>query len=427
MKKMRFVKQLSALLLVCALLASLWTPAALAEWNGTRQEALNGVVRIGVMSDSTIGWGSGFGVGKAGEPTQYFVTNRHVVVDEETGEIMPEVYLLLEDGAQTLLYSDELVITDVEMDSRSCVRCTVLYPHRGDPADPDIAILKAERVVTERVALPLKSGFLCEQGDTVYAMGYPGSADDVTIDATMNARGEILVPVAASTSSVIVTNGVISRTFESSLSSNGTTTFLHTAQTNHGNSGGPLVTEDGCVVAIHTWGSHESDGYSEYHGAPYIDYAMQKLDSLGISYDTNETIGKKSAPAAVIAALAIAVAAIAIIAVLLLTKRGGSTEYRIQGVSGEYAGRRFPIKGVVRLGRSGGHGSLRFSNPRISSLHCQLVQKGMELYLMDCRSSNGTFLNGVRIAPDQPVRVKPGDSFCLASVREAFVIDVSHH
>lgn len=56
------------------------------------------------------------------------------------------------------------------------VRCEVL----GNPVQyPDFAILKSERVVIERVALPLLSVENVEPLEPVFALGYPGTADSL--------------------------------------------------------------------------------------------------------------------------------------------------------------------------------------------------------------------------------------------------------
>ena len=41
-------------------------------------------------------------------------------------------------------------------------------------------------------------------------------------------------------------------------------------------------------------------------------------------------------------------------------------------------------------------------NPRISSKHCKLVREGETIYLVDT-STNGTVVNGARVAKDSKV------------------------
>lgn len=47
------------------------------------------------------------------------------------------------------------------------------------------------------------------------------------------------------------------------------------------------------------------------------------------------------------------------------------------------------------------------ADPRISKLHCAIIQKDMKLYLKDMGSRNGTYLNGKRIS--QPVLLQRED------------------
>ena len=50
----------------------------------------------------------------------------------------------------------------------------------------------------------------------------------------------------------------------------------------------------------------------------------------------------------------------------------------------------------------------------ISRRHCQVHLKNRKLYLVDCNSSNGTFLNGQRIPPQRYVPIKKGARIELA-------------
>ncbi len=407
------------------------------------RDVKRGVVRVwasqwAIDDDDLESWGtgSGFGVGKVGEATQYFVTNRHVVVDDD-GRVEPFVYLLLDDDSFSVIYEGRS--GRVETNPAHVVRCEVLYPHDGDPESPDLAILRAERLVTERIAVPLKSGFDMEIGDQVFTMGYPGSADDILLEET-DERVKDVTP--ASIKALTVADGIISRVLEFP-SENFTTAFQHTAPINHGNSGGPLVTADGYVIGLNTWGwNYHTDTQvypiSEYQLSFFVDYAMQKLDELGLSYDKYPGWKGSSAPnPMLIGGVAVGAAAIVLLAVLLKKKAGGKTAggakkgaaYRLQGIGGTYAGKRFPLEGTVRLGRDPGRADLVYpkSAASVSGLHCQLDLRGGEPYLQDCGSTNGTFLNGRRLAAGQAVKLRQGDKFYLAQESESFLIDISRH
>ena len=53
------------------------------------------------------------------------------------------------------------------------------------------------------------------------------------------------------------------------------------------------------------------------------------------------------------------------------------------------------------------------ADAQISRLHCTLIKRGGEFYLVDA-SQNGTTLNGRRLARGQHERLADGDEFVLA-------------
>ena len=78
---------------------------------------------------------------------------------------------------------------------------------------------------------------------------------------------------------ITITMGAVSNPSFTDLE--GRVTVLTDAVTNPGNSGGPMVDEHGQVVGVNTWGA---DG--NVNGAVSIDYVIDALYSLGISYDS---------------------------------------------------------------------------------------------------------------------------------------------
>ena len=193
-KSLRFV----ASLLLALFIATLTMPLCMAdsgktsenEWDIT--EVKKGVVRIFYadnLNDPSVSWtGSGFGVGTVGEDTDIFVTNRHVVFDDETGKIVDKVYILLDNDAVKYVETD----TDayIEVNQKHLVACKVLFPTDMDPEYPDYAIIQAEEKIEGRVALPLLWADEVKDGTSVWAVGYPGSGDyvrniEITDDKTI--------------------------------------------------------------------------------------------------------------------------------------------------------------------------------------------------------------------------------------------------
>lgn len=459
--------------LMAALLIFLMTGTAFASGTAAA-ESRNGVVRVvapyevdlyepnsGAYVGTLSGYsrGSAFGVGSAGEETDVFVTNRHVVTEEDglityDGAVcyakytITGYYILLDDYA----YNTE----SFTIDTSRAIPCTVIY--LGESDDADVAVLRAAEKVPDRVALALQNDEdSLSVGDTVSALGFPASSDNATSEGYM----------LATVDDVTVTSGVVSRFFESvsvTASSEGLTGRLiqSTASTNSGNSGGPLIDEDGAVVGINTYTFHGgSDTITNAYYALRIQYAKSALDSLGIKYDVY-TPGPNTILIAAAAVIAVLVAAAVVVLVTRKKKQGterkaaaktaqpasgpeeaapvmaqanhsnagaGSNDsgYRIQGVSGALEGKRFRInkQEAVILGRSPEQCGVVFpaNTPGVSGRHCAVWSENNCVYIKDLGSSHGTFLApGRRLAAEQAVQILPGEVFFLGSQEQSFVI-----
>lgn len=414
-----------------------WLILLLAAWTGipllcqasaiaSKEDACGGVVRIFTIDSAGNAYtGSGFGVGTAGQPTDIFVTNRHVVTDEQ-GNLMQKVYILLSNDA----------VTGNGYDPGQMIECEVLYTTGGYP---DVAVIQAERPVEGHIALPLMHAEDARRGDPIYTLGFPASADDVN-------AGYLYAEIA----DVDMDGGVISKFFE--LEAAGSTMAIqHHAHINHGNSGGPLITEDGCVIGINTYFYGEQ--VMEYSVSIYVDYAMVGLDSLGISYDVHvpgESSGDAGSLGGIPVLAAVIVLAALAVALLLAQRRkkesrktpprtaeepamagAGSQSLqtadsgiRLQGTVGYFSGRRFAINGRIRIGRDPARNDLVYSSKSqgISGVHCEIHLSEGKLYLCDVGSTYGTFLNGRKIPARQMLPLRPGDSFSLGSPQEVFTI-----
>lgn len=426
--------------LMCLFLALLMLALPLSGCgsNGGRMAAdsRSGVVRIlALLPDLTTGevyyaTGSAFGVGKAGEPTDVFVTNTHVVQDvfyTESGATVDapavSVWILKNDMAWNPVTG---------LDTSQAIPCTVLYASSG--MYPDYAVLRAGEAPEGRVALPLLADDAdVAVGDSVYALGYPGSSDETE-------EGSYGSSLVADVEDVTVTSGVVSRFSEGSSLGN-TRLIQHDAQINHGNSGGPLIDESGAVIGINTYGigGDASTGDVNSYYSVRISYVRDKLDELGISYDV---AGGGSAWVFIVIGLVIVLAAAAFVfwkkglirfALPKLPKRKGKAsgmgldELRIQCVSGAFAGKRFALSPQVRMGRDPTKNDLVFPDGTqgVSGVHCVLIYDSAagSLYIKDLGSTFGTFVNGgKRLAPSQAMPLNVGDRFSLGSERESFMV-----
>lgn len=265
-------------------------------------DARKGVVRILSIDDenspSSFSTGSGFGVGIEGEETAIFLTNRHVVMNEATGDLFSHIYIMLDDSAlkQTFTsfgdFKNEALgkAFKLEINRNHLVECEVLYPTDSDPEFPDMAVLRAARKIENRVALPLLSAGNIEDTSDVWTIGFPGSAD--LIYSLSSDGSEMSYPASPESAQL----------FKGTISSRGalkrlgdTRAFTHNAQIDHGNSGGPLVEENGRVVGINTYGFGSLDSSSvAYYVSIYIDYAVDKLKELNIPFNvTREEADEK--------------------------------------------------------------------------------------------------------------------------------------
>ena len=446
MKKRLFASSLTVCILLCCILTALPAHAVGSDGESAVSSARNGVVRIlAALPDGSANLGSGFAVGQAGEPSAVFVTNKHVV------ENSTAVYLLLDDRWSETEDGSALNMEYV-------VRCDVVY----EPETyPDYAILLADRIVTERVALPLMPAALAEPGETIYAIGFPSVSDQVTVNYTANVD------------TVTVTAGTISRLAH--MTETDTDVIQIDANINHGNSGGPLITEEGYVIGLNTYGYGDNINL-----AVQSDYVISRLNDLvdiGTLYEFEYTlITDRSEGSGMMTTVLICVgllAAAVVVAVLILRRNrkpataagyqkdssgGGSNnsswkkddhsstfpktgqvdeigetqpaepqeELRIVGVNGHFAGRRFALTGTLRLGRLPDQNDLVFpaDTTGVSGVHCVVRLTSGGATLTDLGSSFGTFLNGQnKIPPQQPTALKLGDTFALGSQRQTFRLE----
>lgn len=420
-------------------------------------DAKNGVVVVTeyVALDGKVegAWhGSGFFVGKEGEDPQYLITNHHVIADYlyygagQNATFIDENSLTIEaDGTvHSTTYAVKSYVR-VYYDSDDYVEAYVV----GYNEVADVAVLRLEEPTTKRRALQLCSPTGDMVGSNVYAIGFPGIADNNIVDAVTSWGLKDLT----------YTSGVISRL--TTTSGTGVRNIQVDVTIAHGNSGGPVVNENGSAVGICTWGVRNEDA-EEATYAVNIDEVITLLNLYDVPYTMeSESSAKGIKPNIGIVAGAVVLLIIIVVIVCLLKnkKKSSSSEYaensagattvpemsapapapasrssnsddsgyRLQGLSGVLEGRRFMIRknSPLTIGRNSEICNVVFpaATAGISGKHCQVWYDGGKIWIKDLGSSHGTFLTaGERLSAGQAVQIKPGERFSLGSGAESFVL-----
>lgn len=229
---------------------------------------------FGTITDQDYSLGSGFFIGTQKEQPTDIVTNHHVVADyikTSNGQDIYE-YHQASDGSISIY---TIRATDTEMrvyyDQNDYDTAQVVC--YGDQNKVDLAVLRLSSPTEKRHALTLMDTGSDMVGETVYTVGFPANADNEYTGASKFGVEDTTVH-----------KGVISK-FVANVG--GVKRISIDATVQHGNSGGPLVTEDGYVIGVNTnvWSQSPFEHQIE---ADY--YALDSaeltgfLNSNGIAY-----------------------------------------------------------------------------------------------------------------------------------------------
>lgn len=432
-KKSSGKQVVAILLLVIGLAAGVFGVLGLVGGGGMDPyEARNGVVYVQAVAyddkgSSLISSGTGWAIGKPGEPVEYIVTNGHVV---EAGYMYPKQYANITGGINIYFSAAE----------NDYVAGQVVY--YSAPTEKDIAIIKLPSATDKRTALSIRNSSEVEVGETVYALGYPGTAkvgqDFKTYDQD----------------DITLTRGVISKKMTPNFSTY--SAFQMDTYISGGNSGGPLVDENGFVVGINSAGIEASGIDIGMNYAIVTDELTKILDSERIEYTLAGGGLSWTQPWFAYVFLPIGVLALIGGIILLVTSqkggqgapapagaaagmgsgkapaRGGRgpVEKRavLRGVTGKYSGQSFDLlKGKVVIGRDPATCNIVFdkNTPGISGRHCQVVYDPNEdcFIITDLGSSYGTFLgNGKKLTANVAEKLSTGDTFYLCDNANRFVV-----
>lgn len=391
------------------------------------------------LGDTQYSSGSGFFVGKSGENPQYIVTNHHVVSD----------YIDANEGDKFISYAGSYDGVALYIAATSC-EMRIYYNENdydiayvdcyGDMEKVDLAVLRLRNATDKRQPLKISDVDDSMVGDTVYTVGYPGNADNYFTGASKYSAEDATVH-KGSIGRIAVNEG------------KGVERISTDATIQHGNSGGPLINEDGFVVGVNT-NVYSTSPFSNQIEADYYAISsnelMRFLDKNNISYEVAGSNSGAGTVVVIIVIVVVVVAAAAVLVLLMMKKKkaapaaqGAQAQGAVQAQAGyqqaaaqnqaasgrplvrsmapQHGGAAVYIgQSPVVIGRNPSSCQLVFQvgSEGVSSVHCSVSfdPASGAFVLTDLGSSYGTFLmNGQRLTPNAPVMLNPGDSFIVGA------------
>lgn len=311
--------------------------------------------------------------------------------------------------------------------------------HIDVPAWKDLAILEfARSLKREPVTFAATEA---KVGQTVYALGFPEAAEE-------GMRG-----------SMTVTSGIISD--DTSISDEGLHYYQVSAALNPGNSGGPLVDDDGhllglvrlkSLVTVPTVDEKGEVTFRRVSSGEGIGWAIRASELLPelrrLQIDVGEPSVLEVNPVRrllrrhpTIFPLSVGAFIFSSVALTLVfirrrdkpktvSKAPAEVKKRtfLAGVSGHLKGQTFDVDGTsVALGRDPKECQVIFP-PDMTSIgrkHCTVRydKASQSFFLEDCGSRNGTFLStGEKLRAGEPRRLRSGDKFYLSDPTTMFEV-----
>lgn len=415
------------------------------------------------LERSIISQGTGFAVGKEGEPVKYFVTCAHIVLDEsaDAGSVLGTNIAAGQRANEVRIYyswaEDDYVRAQI----------------RAVDEVKDLCVLEISNPTEKRIPLKVRESDTMDELDKYAALGFP-DISTAFIDSTA---------INFDIGDISMQQGNISG---KSTNDDHTDVYrLNGMNLASGNSGGPVVNSNGEVVGVASYSVSRADGDTNDY-AIVIDQlsgllstsnydivtgsaseaqttannnntqteATQETTTKKETTTQKETTAERETTAATTAAntsnsdgngntiLIIVIAAAAVIIVVavvivIVSKKNSAPAASapayapaaprngiILGVKGVMTGRSFPVNGSALMGRQP-QCTVRIPDGTkgVSGIHCEIRKTAGGYEIVDRGSSCGTFLgNGQKLVPDVPVALEDGMYFYLGSPEQLFQI-----
>ena len=294
----------------------------------------------------------------------------------------------------------------------------------------DWAVLRLEKPLEDIHALKVGTSADLVVNQNVWALGFP-------------AKLESSISQTYTKNDVIVTNGIINKT-DYSFDLINANFIMHSATLAGGNSGGPLINENGHIVGVNVMVTSLDYGSAEYSYATPIDSVTNITSKLGLGLlSADQTV---DFPIWIVIAIVAAVLVIAGLVVVIIViamggkkkeaaaaaaaaaeaaKKAAATVPHLVIQTGRLAGRRYRIEGNIKIGRDGSQCQIVYpaDTAGVSGTHCEVFIQNGTVYIRDLKSSYGTFLGGgMQLQPGNAMPLAIGSTFYLASPENTFIV-----